>query len=46
VADILNHVLAGSRLARAPVIVPDRRTNSLVIRARRSELDGRLLGHD
>lgn len=48
VAGILNHVFAGERLGRPPVIVPDRRTNSLVIRARRSELDaiGRLLGHD
>ena len=33
---------------RAPVIVPDRRTNSLVIRARRSEFEAieRLLGHE
>jgi general secretion pathway protein D len=47
-AGILNHVFAGARLARPPAIVADRRTNSLVIRARRSELEaiGRLLGHD
>jgi general secretion pathway protein D len=47
-AGILNHVFAGARLARPPVIVADRRTNSLVIRARRSELEaiGQLLGHD
>jgi general secretion pathway protein D len=47
-AGILNHVFAGARLTRPPVIVADRRTNSLVIRARRSELEaiGRLLGHD
>ena len=48
VAGILNQVFAGGRLARPPVIVADRRTNSLVIRARRVELEaiGRLLGHD
>jgi general secretion pathway protein D len=48
VADILNQVFAGARLARPPAIVADRRTNSLIIRARRSELEaiGRLLGHD
>jgi Bacterial type II/III secretion system short domain len=47
-AGILNHVFASARLARPPVIVADRRTNSLVIRAGRSELEaiGRLLGHD
>jgi general secretion pathway protein D len=47
-AGILNQVFADARLARPPVIVADRRTNSLVIRARRSDLEaiGRLLGHD
>jgi general secretion pathway protein D len=45
-AGLLNHVF--SRQAVPPVIVADRRTNSLVIRGRRSELDaiGRLVGHD
>ena len=48
VAGILNQVFAGGRLARPPMIVADRRTNSLVIRARPVELEaiGRLLGHD
>jgi general secretion pathway protein D len=48
VASILNHVFVVGRLARPPVIVPDRRTNSLVIRARPWDLEtiGRLLGHD
>jgi general secretion pathway protein D len=48
VAGILNHVFAGARLARPPVIVADRRTNSLVIRARPADLEaiGRLLRHD
>ena len=48
VAGILNQVFAGGRLARPPVIVADRRTNSLVIRARPVEFEaiGRLLGHD
>jgi len=47
-AGILNHVFAGARLTRPPVIVAGRRNNYLVIRARRSELEaiGRLLGHD
>jgi general secretion pathway protein D len=44
-AGLLNQVFAGVSLARPPVIVADRRTNSLVIRARRSDLEtiGRLL---
>jgi type II secretory pathway component GspD/PulD (secretin) len=48
VASVLNQVFADARLARPPVIVADRRTNSLIIRARRSELEaiGRMLGHD
>jgi type II secretory pathway component GspD/PulD (secretin) len=48
VADVLNQVFAGARLASQPVIVADRRTNSLIIRARPSELEaiGRMLGHD
>jgi general secretion pathway protein D len=48
VVGVLNQVFAGEWLARPPVIVADRRTNSLIIRARRSELEaiGRLLGHD
>ena len=48
VAGILTHLFAGERLARPPVIVADPRTNSLVIRARQSELKsiGRLLGHE
>jgi type II secretory pathway component GspD/PulD (secretin) len=46
-AGILNQLYAGAGLAR-PVIVADRRTNSLVIRARRSDLEdiGRLLGRE
>jgi general secretion pathway protein D len=45
-AGILNEVFADAGLARPPVIVGDRRTNSLVIRARRSDLQAieRLLG--
>jgi general secretion pathway protein D len=48
VAGILNHIFLGAGLARPPVISADRRTNSLIIRARRSDLEaiGRLLGHD
>jgi general secretion pathway protein D len=48
VAGLLNQVFAGARLARPPVIVADRRTNALIIRAQRSELEaiGRVLGHD
>jgi general secretion pathway protein D len=47
-AAILNDLFAGERLVRPPVIVADPRTNSLVIRARPSELKaiGRLLGHE
>jgi general secretion pathway protein D len=46
-AGILNQVFAGAGLARPPVIVADPRTNSLVIRGRRSDLEAirRLLGH-
>jgi general secretion pathway protein D len=46
VAGILNEVFAGAGLARPPVIVSDRHTNSLLIRARRSDLEAieRLLG--
>jgi general secretion pathway protein D len=45
-AGILNEVFAGAGLARPPVIVSDRHTNSLLIRARRSDLEAieRLLG--
>jgi general secretion pathway protein D len=45
-AGILNEVFAGAGLARLPVIVSDRHTNSLLIRARRSDLEAieRLLG--
>lgn len=45
-AGILNYVFSGAGLVRPPVIIADRRTNSLVIRARRSDLEaiGRLLG--
>jgi general secretion pathway protein D len=48
VAGILNHIFLGAGLARPPVISADRRTNSLIIRARRSDLEaiGRLLGRD
>jgi general secretion pathway protein D len=48
VAGILNHIFLGAGLARPPVISADRRTNSLIIWARRSDLEaiGRLLGHD
>lgn len=48
VASLLNHVFLDARLPRPPMITADRRTNSLVIRARPSELEaiGRLLGHD
>jgi general secretion pathway protein D len=47
-AGILNQVFAGAGLARPPVIIADPRTNSLVIRARRSDLEdiGRLLGRE
>jgi general secretion pathway protein D len=46
VAGILNQVFADAGPIR-PVIVADRRTNSLIIRARRSDLEDirRLLGH-
>jgi general secretion pathway protein D len=45
-ASILNQVFAGAGPARPPIIIADPRTNSLVIRARRSDLEaiGRLLG--
>jgi general secretion pathway protein D len=47
-AGILNQVFAGAGLARPPVIIADPRTNSLVIRARRSDREaiGRLLGRE
>jgi len=47
-ASVLNHVFAGARLVLPPVIAADRRTNSLIIRARRADLEAieRLLGHD
>jgi type II secretory pathway component GspD/PulD (secretin) len=47
-AGILNQVFAGAGLARPPAIIADPRTNSLVIRARRSDLEaiGRLLGRE
>jgi general secretion pathway protein D len=46
VAGILRAVFAGAGLARPPVIVADRHTNSLIIRARPSDLEAiaRLLG--
>jgi hypothetical protein len=49
VAGILNHLFARAGPARPPVLAADRRTtNSLVIRARASDLEaiGRLLGYD
>jgi len=48
VARILNDVFVGARLPHPPVIAADRRTNSLIIRARQADLEaiGRLLGHD
>jgi general secretion pathway protein D len=47
-AGILNQVFTGAGLAWPPVIVADPQTNSLVIRARRSDLEviGRLLGRE
>jgi general secretion pathway protein D len=47
-AGILNQAFTGAGVAWPPVIVADPRTNSLVIRARRSDLEviGRLLGRE